>query len=327
MRTKVSLRRFGHWLVYLLVRVFISLIQAVSIETCLAAVHVLAYLAYDVVGLRRQIVDENLAHALPNHSPAERHAAARRMWRHLLIMVCEIAHAPRKIHDTNWQHYVSRTPRHRELVASLLMSRPRVLVTAHFGNFEVGGYLLGLLGLPSHTVARTLDNPYLDAYITGFRESQGQFILPKVGSAPQADGVLNSGGILVLLGDQHAGDRGCWVDFMGRPASCHKAVALFTLLSDAPMIVSYLKRRHRPMRFELGLADFIDPAVPSPALADVTTLTQWYNDALEREIRLAPEQYWWVHNRWRQNTKRRRRKKKVASPAEACLPAEQRPAA
>lgn len=304
----VMLAKSGQLAVYLLVRVFISLMQAVSIETCAAAARVLAVVFYDLVRIRRQTVDENLATAFPEMPLDERRRVARRMWEHLLVMVAEIAHAPRKIHDSNWRKFVDVTPK-RELVSLMLQPRPRVCVTAHLGNFEMGGYLTGLLGISTFTVARTLDNPYLDDYVNRFRESQGQYILPKIGSAPQADAVLATGGTLVLLGDQHAGPKGCWVEFMGRPASCHKAVALFTLLSGAPMlVVACTRRSRRPMHFTLELVGVVDPDQPCEALAGVRQLTQWYNDVLARQIRRQPHQYWWLHRRWRDPPRKLREK-------------------
>jgi KDO2-lipid IV(A) lauroyltransferase len=181
----------------------------------------------------------------------------------------------------------------------LLDRRPKVLVSGHFGNFEVGGYINGVLGLTTHTVARTLDNPYLEDYLRKLREAKLQFILPKWGSAPDADAVLQSSGLLVLLGDQYAGPKGCWVEFMNRPASCHKALALFTLLSGAPMVVGWCRRLDRPMRFELGFADIADPAKPLGDLADARRLSQWHMDFLAQQIRQHPEQYWWLHRCWR----------------------------
>ncbi len=146
------------------------------------------------------------------------------------MMVAEVAQARQKIHETSFRRYVTFADKPL-LVRYLLDPRPTVLVTGHYGNFEVAGYVLGMFGFPSFTIARTLDNPYLDRFINRFRGSTGQYILPKQGCAPQVQAVLNAGGTLSLLGDQHAGDKGCWVDFLGRPASCHKAVALFTLSS------------------------------------------------------------------------------------------------
>jgi KDO2-lipid IV(A) lauroyltransferase len=227
------------------------------------------------------------------------------MWEHLFLMVCEVAHTPRKVHETNWRRYVHIRGK-RDLVRFLVAPRPVLIVTGHFGNFEVGGYMMGMLGFPTYTIARPLDNPYLDRFVGEFRKARGQHILPKQGSAAQVNAVLQSGGALTLLGDQHAGPKGCWVDFLGRPASCHKALALFTLTSGAPMLVTYAKRTGRPMRFELGLAGVADPAVGGEELAGVRELTQWYNHALERVIRSAPEQYWWLHRRWKGAPRQRR---------------------
>ena len=66
------------------------------------------------------------------------------------------------------------------------------------------------------------------------------------GLAAQVQAVLDSGGALALLGDQSAGPKGCWVEFLGRPASCHKALALFTLSGGAPMLASYARRTTAP---------------------------------------------------------------------------------
>ena len=289
----------------------IALVQAVRIETCVGWARFTAWLMYDVVRMRRQLVDDNIAQAFPHLTEKERYVIGRRMWEHLLTMICEIAHAPRKIHATNWRKYV-KLERGREFVGALLLNRPRVLVTAHFGNFEVAGLMSGLLGISTFTVTRTLDNKYVDEFVIRFRELNWQFILPKIGSANDADAVLKNKGALALLGDQHAGDKGCWVDFFGRPASCHKALALFTLLSDAPMILLYCKRSHAPLHFELGLADLADPQALPKDCTDVKSLTQWYNRVLEEEIRKSPEQYWWLHRRWRDPPKRGKAKAQAA---------------
>jgi len=292
------MKRLTDWLVYLVVRIFVCIVQAMRLETCHAVARVLAYIACDVIRLRHTVVDDNIRHVYAELGPDDRRAFARRMWEHLFLMVCEIAHAPRKIHETNWRRFV-RVHGKRTAVRYLLETRPVILVSGHFGNFEITSYMLGLFGFPSYTIARRLDNPYLDRYLNGFRSAYGQFILPKEGSSAQIDSVLRSGGAIALLGDQSAGPKGCWVDFLGRPASCHKAVALFTLLGRAPLLVSFGKRIGGPLEIEMGVYAVADPEVGGNELAGVKSLTQWYNDRLEEIIRTAPEQYWWVHRRWK----------------------------
>jgi KDO2-lipid IV(A) lauroyltransferase len=225
------MRRLRHLAEYLAVRVSLSLIQAVSLETCQACIRVVAWLAADVLKVRRRVVDENLRISFPDLSEGERKRLARAMWEHLLLMVCEVAHVQRKLHDTNWREHVTDY-NSRELLRLAFSRRPTVAVAGHFGNFEICGFMAGFWGVRVYTVARPLDNPYLDRLVLRFRQSMGHRILPTSDSAGQADEVLQTGGMLVLLGDQHAPGRiGCVVNFMGRPASCHKALALFSLLN------------------------------------------------------------------------------------------------
>lgn len=291
-------RQLTDWLVYLLVRVVVCFVQSVRIETCQVTARLLAVLANDILRVRGRVVDENLSAVFPELSATERTDLSRRMWEHLLLMGCEIFHAPRKIHRTNYQRYV-RLERRREVVRYLLDPRPVLLVSGHFGNFELGGFITGLLGFPTFTVARPLDNPHLDRYINRFRSANGQYIFSNRGSSNQIDQILASGETLSLLGDQHAGPKGCWVDFFGRPASCHKAIALFTLTSGAPLLLGYCRRDGKPMRFEQSVAGIVDPRDDRPEVGGVKPLTQWYNQALEKAVRVAPEQYWWLHRRWK----------------------------
>jgi KDO2-lipid IV(A) lauroyltransferase len=284
--------------VYLLVRFIICAIQAIHIRTCAAFARQMRWLGYDVLKIRRDTIDENLSFAFPEKSLSERQNIARDMWEHLILMICEIAQAPRKVHETNWRQFFSITNK-REIVSYLLDRRPVVLVSGHYGNFEIAGFMLGLLGVPTFTIARTLDNPYLNTFLNRFREAKGQFIVAKQGSAGQLDDVLAQGGKLVLLGDQHAGPKGCWVDFLGRPASCHKAIAVFPMSAAAPLAVVYGRRTHSPMHFEMGMQDVLDPADPQAQLGGVKPITQWYNQQLEILIRAFPGQYWWLHRRWR----------------------------
>ncbi|NLF73131.1 MAG: lysophospholipid acyltransferase family protein [Candidatus Anammoximicrobium sp.] len=316
------MKQLTDWLVYLVVRLAICCVQALSLESCHAIARTLAWVACDLIRLRRRVVEENLRQVFPELSDGDRRVLARRMWEHLLLMGCEIAHAPRKIHETNWRRYF-RFNGKREMVAYLLDPRPTVFVSGHFGNFELSSYMMGLFGFPTYAIARPLDNPYLDRYVNQFRSTHGQFILPKDGSAAQVDAVLRSGGVIALLADQHAGRKGCWIDFFGRPASCHKAVALFTLVSGAPLVVAYGRRVGGPLQFELGTGGVADPRSHSPDLAGVKPLTQWYNRVLEEIILTAPEQYWWVHRRWKDPAAK---KEKPQEPAKPAALADDRPA-
>lgn len=292
------MRRFADYAVYLVLRVFIAVVQALPPGACERIAEVLATVFTDVVPLRRRVLAENLQIAFPGIDPPTVRRLTWGMWRHLFLMVMEIAHTPRKIHRTNWRQRVD-IPQVETIIRSMYTKRPAVVISGHYGNFELGGYLLGMFGFPTHTVARTLDNPYLDRFINDFRGRTGQHMLPKHGSGEAIERLLAGGGALTLLGDQAAGDKGCWVNFFGKPASTHKAVALFSLSFSAPTIVVGVRRTGRMLHYEIDVAGAIDPACDDFPYAGVQPMTGWYTDCLEGLIRRGPEQYWWVHRRWK----------------------------
>lgn len=300
---------------YLAVRAAICVTQSLSLSAGAALSKHLGWVCWHLIRLRRNVVEENLRHAYPELSQAERDGIALAMWGHLLLMIVEIAHAPRKVHRTNWRNHASTT--HKALLTRLIDQRPTVLISGHFGNFELGGYILALHGFPIYTVARPLDNRYLDRYVTRFRESTGQFMLPKEGSGPQIALLMQRGETISLLGDQHAGNSACWVNFFGRPASTHKAVAVLTLSGQAPTAVCAAVRGDRILQMEMHVADIVDPQDADFPLGTIALLTQWYTERLEELIRSAPHQYWWVHRRWKGKPVDRRAQRRLRRNREA----------
>jgi KDO2-lipid IV(A) lauroyltransferase len=305
------MRRVADFLVYLAVRIAICVAQALRIETGQMLAGWTARLFCHVLRIRAGVVDENLAHAFPELSPAQRRRIALQMWEHLFLLALEVAHAPRKIHETNWRRYVTLRGAD-ELVRLMISDRPVLIVTGHFGNFELGGYVLGILGFPTHTIARPLDNPYLDRFVNRFRGGTGQHIIPKNGGYEQIEAVMARGGTMTLLADQYAGAKGCWVEFFGRPASAHKAIALLALTHDAPMVVSTARRLDRPLCIEMHAAAISDPRHSGDHVGSVRELTQWYTHKLEEIIRRCPEQYWWLHRRWKDTRAKRGDQRKAA---------------
>jgi KDO2-lipid IV(A) lauroyltransferase len=172
----------------------------------------------------------------------------------------------------------------------------------------MGGYILGLIGFPTYAIARRLDNPHLDRFLKGFRERQGQIILDKNDDYQRMLEVLKSGGVLATLGDQDAGPRGLFVDFFGRPASTHKAVALFALEYQVPMMVSGVRRLGDSLCYEVHIADLILPEEYAGQPDAVRAITERFTKDLEGIIRQAPAQYFWLHRRWKHAPPKRKAK-------------------
>jgi KDO2-lipid IV(A) lauroyltransferase len=183
-----------------------------------------------------------------------------------------------------------------------------LLVTGHFGNWEMGGYTLGLFGFKTSAIARTLDNKYLDRFLRTFRQRTGQDIVAKHGEIEKIDHLLRADGALGTLGDQDAGQRGMYVTFFGRPASTHKAIALLSLQYDAPMVVLGIAHTGEPMRHRLIIQDVILPEEYAGQSDAVRRVTQRFTSALETLVRQYPEQYLWLHRRWKHQPKVKERK-------------------
>src|SRR5262249_942865 len=152
----------------------------------------------------------------------------------------------------------------------------------------------GVLGFKSYAIARTLDNPFVDHYLrVKFREKTGQRVLSKDGDFERIQKVLAEGGLLATLGDQDAGQRGLFVDFFGRPASTHKAIALLALEHCAPLVVLGTPKISQPMHYAIEVEDVILPEEYEGQPDAVRKITQRFTLALERLILRHPEQYFW----------------------------------
>jgi KDO2-lipid IV(A) lauroyltransferase len=285
--------------VYLLLRIFVCVVQATSLGMGRRFAAALAWLVYSVDKRHRQVALDNLQHAFPGRSDAQLDALVRRVFRHFCTLVIEIIHLPRCFHSSNWRRYVE-LPQGDILVEQMLSGRSIMFVTGHFGNWELGGFILGALGFRTYAIARTLDNPFLDEYLrVKFREKTGQQILSKDGDFERIQQVLASGGALATLADQDAGQRGLFVSFFNRPASTHKAVALLSIEHKTPLVVIGTAKIAEPFHYAVLVEDVILPEDYEGDRDGVRKITERFTAALERLARRYPEQYFWLHRRWK----------------------------
>lgn len=289
------------WAVYLVVRMVICLFQTISGALASNLVHGLALLVFTLDRRHRRIAIENLRHAFPQrYTEAQLHAIVLATYRHFLMLLADVSQLPRKMHRHNAESFFDKGKLFPEFLELLHSERPLLIVTGHFGNWELAGYALGAYGIRSYAIARLLDNPYLEAFLRRFRQKTGQTVLDKK-DLLGIQSALDKGGKVAVLADQSAGHRGVMVDFFGRPASAHKGVATLALQHNAPMAVVGVRKLGDPLRFQLIIEDIIYPDEYTGYRAErVRRITQRFTSALERIIRTAPEQYFWLHNRWKQ---------------------------
>jgi Kdo2-lipid IVA lauroyltransferase/acyltransferase len=300
-----------HLAEYLGVRTLLAALQAMPLSLGYALAKLLAIIAYYVDRRHRLVAEQNLRIAYPHWSEQERTSTLRQVYRHFAMMIIEMAHLPRLLHTNNWRKYMELRGG-PAMVASLLSGRPVLVITGHLGNWELAGYAFGLLGFTSYAVARPLDNPYLDSLLKRFRKKTGQELLNKNGDAHRMADILISGGILCTLADQDAGPSGLFVPFFNKPASTHKAVALLALHHEALVAVAAARRIDHGLRYAIDVETIIDTRDLLNDDNPVRTLTEQYTAAWERLVCKAPEQYLWLHRRWKHEPKQKKAKRRAA---------------
>ncbi len=300
-------RTVRYWGEYLAFRVAVCLFQWLSVRQTRKVAAAVAWLMVDVLPrrlTRYEVAAENIRRAFGAELPdKEVSALIRGMWIHLVRLLVEVVQVPRKITLTNCRDCIIFRGR-PQVVEALLRGRPVMILGGHFGNWEMSLGTFGLFGFPMGLVAREMDNPYLHQWFVRTREAFGHRLYLKKGNFEGITELMEAGGSLMLLGDQDAGRRGVFVDFFGTPASTFKSIALMALEYRAIIVVGYGIRlpdddlRARWVRYEIGLEDMID-VTELRAEDEVREITERYTRALERAIRRAPEQYFWVHRRWK----------------------------
>ena len=181
-----------------------------------------------------------------------------------------------------------------------------LIVAAHYGDFEISGYLLGLFDFNVYSIARPLDNKYMSKYLYGIRERAGQKMIDKKGASEMMDKLIAEGATLCFIADQDAGRKGIFVDFFGRKASTYKSIGLLAITQDIPIAVAYSRRVDNRFYFEIGFNRIIFPEEWADKDNPLEWVTAEYTKAIEDFVREDPSQYWWLHRRWKHRPKEER---------------------
>ncbi len=177
--------------------------------------------------------------------------------------------------------------------------RGMVMVLNHLGNWEMGARLAQFLAeiMPDRkygTVYQPLRNPAADRFVRSLRGRNGLHLFSRHDGFAAPTAFLREGGVLGVLADQHAGDAGAWVPLFGRLASTTTLPALLALRSGAGIMPVAIYSAG-PGRWRAVAA----PPVAKIPLESVEMLTARINQAVEAQVRQAPADWFWVHNRWK----------------------------
>ena len=291
---------------YPLVRMWSMVIGCFSIEANLATARLIGRFWWRISAKHRRIALENLRASYPNgeYTDVQLTEIARGAFEHWAqVYLVELALTPRLLTRWSWRKYVELGNLQIAL-RELLLGRGAILVTPHFGTFELLGSTLCRLGIPLVAVMRPLDNEKLNNVLGQTRAVTGLRLLDHQGMTEEAQKILPAGTPVCFIADQDAGKKGYFVEFFGRPASTYKSIALLAVQYNLPVICGSAARIGRGFRYRLECDDLIRPedwaAADNPAL----WITERFSRAMETAIRRHPEQYLWFHRRWKNQPKK-----------------------
>jgi len=249
----------------------------------------------------RKVALQNLVLAFGDtKSPADIRRLARSAFSHMVCILFEIGWMP-QISEKNFsRHFYIHGLHH--LQAAYKKGQGVLVLTGHVGNWELAPLAAAMLGYPMSAIYRPLDFKPLDRFFIDLRGRYGGKLHAKKNAMrPILKGLKNRELIGILLDQNTNRSAGVFVDFFGRPACTNKGLALLALGTGSPVIPLFLMREEDRFRVEFG------PALPlvrtGDKAKDIEASTRQYNRVLEDVIRRYPEQWFWVHRRWKTRPK------------------------
>src|SRR5213596_96168 len=282
------------FVVYLLYRAGSAIAAGLPLPVLFVAGELLGWCAWLLSGTYRRLAERNVAIAFTNEKTSQemRRLVRRhfqRLGANLLCSVKLTAMPPEKILQRVKVDNIEAMD--REFRAGV----PVVLVLSHLGTWELFAQLMPkFVGyVRNASVYQKLGNPFIDEHVRRTRSQAGLELFDRQAGFEPVVELLRSGGGVGVLSDQHAGDHGLWAPFLGRLASTSPLPGLLAKRTRAALIAAGVYTTG-PARWRLVFTERFD----QPG-ASVAALTSMINEVIEQQIRVAPEDWFWVHNRWK----------------------------
>ena len=238
-----------------------------------------------------------LRQAFPDLEPEELERRVVRAYQHLFRVVLDSERFSRSVSfDTIRDRYeVHWTP---EAEAVRDARSGCVLVTAHLGSWEAGAAILPWIGFdPVYVVAKPPKSAPLARLMQAVRERSGVRVLPRRGAIQAAPAIVRAGGMVCLLLDQRANKRPVLAPFFGRPARCDRSAGVLIRRLRVPVVIASCKLADEPLHYRCDFHDVLRPEELEGA--DPVAISTRINRALEEAILRDPDQYYWIHDRYR----------------------------
>lgn len=281
----------------LVLQFILSVFQRIPEQMAMAIGKSMGLFWFYVVRYRRSLVLLNLERAYGHEkTKRELYLIARENFIHYGLNLVEFLRLP-SFTDQDFKRTINIRDT-RSIDRALKKGKGVILILGHYGNWDMAAIAQARAGFDCHIITKKAKQQSVDAFWQGIRMEMGVHLLPTEGSVFRILRLLKKNKIVVMIFDQRMrGKNGIRVNFFKRPAATMRAVSLITMKTGAPVIPVFIWREGGVHIYETG------PEIPliHGDTEEETMLlsTQRYNDVLEAFIRKHPEQWTWIHDRWK----------------------------
>lgn len=248
----------------------------------------------------RRIGMDNLQRAFPERDEQWCREVLRGSFRSLGRLVAEVAWFD-DLRPGNIRERIGFTsPESEDYWRTIVGGKRQIITTGHFGNWELFAQAQGLMGFPIHIVHRALKNPKVDDLLIELRSRAGTDVIYKHAAAREILRLLRADEVVAIPIDQHAiGTQGTAIPFFGRLAATTTAPVRLSQLTRAPLSVAVLVRRGESLQHDILVRPPIEPPPPTRSESVLREVMTRVNLEFEEVVRQYPEQWLWMHRRWR----------------------------
>lgn len=285
-----------HKLEYLLVKLLFALFKRISFNNGKRIAWLIYILVSKVIRYRRKVIIENLRRVYGTDLPRPVNQMLNGIYRNFVFLWMEFLQL-RRLNPDNLEERI--TVHGAELIDQALADGKGVLfMSGHYGNFEWLGQYYAMKGYGVNGIAKRQSNRYVNQLIEDIRSTNGAKVVYTKNAMQDGLAVLANNELLAVVSDQDGRKRGVFVEFMGQPSSTPVGAAIFQMRSGAPIFM-VLSVRKDYGKFEA----FVEPVYSAEKREitddEVLKITQAHTRVLEKWVRKYPEQWFWMHKRWK----------------------------
>lgn len=287
------MKRARYFLEYLVV-CFVGIIaRCLPIKAAISFGEALGSAVYYCVPIRKRMVLNNLAIAFKNEkSTREIKKICRGCYENLGMSLIEFLRYPGYTRE-NFFEYV-KIENEEYLKSSLLKGNGVIIIAGHFGNWELSAATVGLRGYPLSQVSKNLHNYYLNRVVLKYRNGKNINVIGVKMEVREIIRILKQNGVVGIADDQEARQHGLWVDFLGEEALTARGPVVFARKLGSPIVPCFIVREKDKITHRL----IFEKPIIVGSLGDAEYLSQ-FNQLLGQYVKMFPEQYFWLHDRWR----------------------------